>query len=98
MILDAAFRDVMQEQRDIKKLAMARLNGAQQLGCELGILAAASVDIGQHADAADEMLVHRVVVIHVELHHRNDAAEGGHEPAEHACFVHPPQHGLGVVL
>ena len=43
------------------------------------------------------MLVHRVVVVHVELHHRDDAAERAHEAAEHAGLVHPPQDDLGVV-
>ena len=43
------------------------------------------------------MLVHRVVVVHVELHHRHDLAEGADEMAEHAGLVHPPQHDLGVV-
>ena len=61
-------------------------------------LLAPRFDLGQHADAAQQMLVHRVVVIHVELHHRDDLAEGRHETAEHAGFVHPPQHGFRVVL
>ena len=39
--------------------------------CVLGELAA--LDVGQHADGADQVLVHRVVVVHVELHHRHDA-------------------------
>ncbi len=43
------------------------------------------------------MLVHRIVVVHVELHHRHDLAEGADEVAEHAGLVHPPQHDLGVV-
>ena len=98
MILDPALGDVVQEQRDIEQFPMPRLNGAHQLVGELGVLGAAGIDVGEHADAAQEMLVHRVVVIHVELHHRDDAAEGGHEAAEHAGLVHPPQHGLGVVL
>ena len=49
------------------------------------------------ADAAQQVLVDRIVMIHVELHHRDDAAEGAHEMAKHAGFVHAPQHGLGVV-
>ena len=59
---------------------------------------AALVDLRQHADAAHQVLVHGVVVIHVELHHRHDLAEGAHELAEHAGFVHPPQHGFRIVL
>ena len=63
---------------------------------EFAVLAA--LDLVEHADAAQQMLVHRIVVIHVELHHRHDAAEGADEFAEHAGLVHAPQHGLGVVL
>ena len=54
--------------------------------------------IGELADAAEKMLIHRVVVVHVELHHRHDAAERVDECAEHAGLVHAPQHRLGVVL
>ena len=42
---------------------------------------------------ADQVLVHRVVVVHVELHHRDDLAEIGDEAAEHAGLVHVPEHG-----
>jgi hypothetical protein len=58
---------------------------------------AAALDLLQDADAAQQMLVHRVVVVHVELHHRDDLAEGADEAAEHAGLVHAPQHDLGVV-
>ena len=40
------------------------------------------------------MLVDRIVVVHRELHHPDDAAEIGDEPAEHAGLVHPPQRRL----
>jgi hypothetical protein len=79
MILDAAFGDIVQEQRHVEQVPVPRLNGAHQLGGEFGVLGAARLDIGQRADAAHEMLVHGVVVVHVELHHRDDAAEGRHE-------------------
>ena len=58
---------------------------------------AAALDFLEETDAAQQMLVHRVVVVHVELHHRHDLAERADEVAQHAGFVHPPQHGLGVV-
>ena len=44
------------------------------------------------------MLIHCVVVIHIELHHGDDLAESRHEVAEHAGLVHPSQHGFRVVL
>ena len=76
----------------------ARLDLVHQLVGERGVLAGAALDLAQDADAAQQVLVHRVVVVHVELHHRDDLAEGRHEAAEHAGLVHPPQHGLRVVL
>ena len=42
------------------------------------------------------MLVDRIMVIHVELHLGDDAAEIGNEAAEHAGLVHPPEHRLGI--
>ena len=58
----------------------------------------AVLDVGQHADGADQVLVHGVVVVHVELHHRHDLAEVGHEAAEHAGLVHAPQRRLGALV
>ena len=98
MVLDASLGDIVQKQRDEEKRAVAGLDRAHQLGGERRILAAVGLDVGKDADAAQQMLVHRVVVIHVELHHRDDTAEGAHEVAEHAGLVHAPQHCLGVVL
>ncbi len=54
-------------------------------------------DRREHADRADQVLVHRVVVVHVELHHRDDLAEVGNEAAENARLVHLPEHLLGVL-
>ena len=98
MVLDAALGDVVEEQRHVQHDAMARLNGAHQLVGEriFGIVAA--LDLGEDAEAAQQVLVHRVVMIHVELHHRDDAAEIRHEAPEHAGLVHAPQHDLDVVL
>ena len=42
------------------------------------------------------MLVHRVVMVHVELHQRDDLAEFRHEAAEHAGFVHLPEDALDI--
>ena len=40
---------------------------------------------------ADRMLVHRIMVIHVELGLRDNAAKFRQEPAEHAGLIHPIQ-------
>ena len=50
--------------------------------------------VAEHSDRAQQVLVDRVVVVHRELHHPDDAAEIGNEPAEHAGLVHAPQRGL----
>ena len=97
MVLDPALGDVVQEQRDIEQRAVLGQDLPHQVVGEHELLVAAALDLGEHADAAQQMLVHRVVVVHVELHHRDDAAEGAHEAAEHAGLVHPPQDDLGVV-
>ena len=69
-----------------------------QLVGERRFVVCAALDLGKDADAAQQMLVHCVVVIHIELHHGDDLAESRHEAAEHAGLVHSPQHGLRVVL
>ena len=98
MVLDAALGDVVQEHRDVEDFAVTGPDFVDQLVGERHLLVAATLDFGQYADAAQQVLVHRIVVVHVELHHRHDLAEGAHELAEHAGFVHPPQHLFRVVL
>ena len=44
------------------------------------------------------MFIDSVVMIHVELHHRDDLAEVGNEFAKHAEFVHAPQDEFRVAL
>jgi hypothetical protein len=56
----------------------------------------AALDARQMADRADQMLVDRIVVIHVELHLRDDAPEVRNEGAEHAGLVHQPERALRV--
>ena len=60
------------------------------------VLQLAALDRREQADRADRMLVDRIMVVHVELHLRDDAAEVGNEAAEHAGLVHPAQHQLGI--
>ena len=58
---------------------------------------AAAFDLLQESDAAQQMLVHGIVMVHVELHHRDDLAKGADELTEHPGLVHAPQHDFGVV-
>ena len=52
----------------------------------------------QDADREQRVLVDRVVMVHVVLHLRDDAAEIGNEAAEHAGLVHAPQGDFRVLL
>jgi hypothetical protein len=97
VILHAPLRDIVQEQRDIEQCTVARLNRLHQVARDRELVRAPGLDLGQHTDAAQQVLVDRIVVIHVGLHHRDDLAEGAHEAAEHARLVHPAQHHLGAL-
>ena len=49
----------------------------------------AALDRGEDADGADQMLVHRIVMIHVELHHarRFVPKSGMKRPSTPASFI-----------
>ena len=96
MVAAAALGDVVQQHRDVKHAARGDLlddRGRQRVV----LLELAALDRREQADRADRMLVDRIMVVHVELHLRDDAAEVGNEPAEHPGFVHPAQHGVGML-
>ena len=97
MILGPALGDVVQQRGDVDHRAVLGADLAHQVAGDDEFVVAAAFDLLQVADAAQQMLVHRVVVVHVELHHRHDLAEGANEMAEHAGLVHAPQHDFGVV-
>ena len=96
MVAAAALGDVVQQHRDVEHPARGDLleqRGRQRM--VVGELAA--LDPRQQADRADRMLVDRIMMVHVELHLRDDPAEVGNEAAEHAGLVHPAQHQSGLV-
>ena len=97
MILGAALGNVVQQRGDVDDRAVFGADLAHQIAGDDEFVVAAAFDVLQVADAAQQMLVHRIVVVHVELHHRHDLAEGANEMAEHAGLVHPPQHDLRIV-
>ena len=57
----------------------------------------AALDGGDIAHGADQMLVHRIMVIHVELHQPHGMAEFRHEAAQHAGLVHQAQRPFRIV-
>ena len=96
VILVPALGDVMQEGRHVERTTM--LHGVDDAGGKrMGIGGLPAFDVRQDADRPDEMLVHREVMIHVELHHRHDASEVRNKAAQNAGFVHAPQRGLRVL-
>ena len=44
------------------------------------------------------MLIHRVVMINIELHHRDNVFEFGNERRQHPQLVHSPQRAFGVAV
>ena len=93
MILGAALGDIVQEQRHIEQAGIGEM-GQQFVGERKLVFQPAIGDVGHDADGADQVLVHRIVVIHVELHQRDDLAELGHQLAQHAGLVHAAQDAL----
>ena len=58
----------------------------------------AVVDFRHDCYTAQQMFINSIVMIHVELHHRDDLAKIGNEFAKYARFIHSPQDELGVAL
>jgi hypothetical protein len=97
MILLPALADVVQEAGHVEHLAVhAVLEDAGGDGQFLDQFLA--LDLGEGRDHLDRVLVHRVAVIHVELHHRDDGGEFGQEGGEHAKLVHPPERAFGIAV
>ena len=97
MILGSPLADIVQKKCHIKDAAVdARLENAGRHRQFLDQFLA--FDLGQNADRLDDVLVHRVVVIDVELHHRDDGFEFGDEGRQHSQFVHPAQGALRVAM
>ena len=95
MVPAPSLRNVMQQHRDVQDAARQQL--AHQFGRQRMIAGQVALfDPGQQANGADRMFVHRIMVIHIELHLRHDAAEIGNEAPENGRFVHPAQHGFGI--
>ena len=45
-----------------------------------------------------DVFVHRVMVVHVELHHRHDRFEFGNKGRQHTELVHPAQRAFRVAV
>jgi hypothetical protein len=94
MIPAPALGDVVKEDGHIERSARSELL-EQGCGQRVIVLQLAAFDRREQPDRSDRVLVHRIMVVHVELHLCDDTAEVGHEAAEHPRLVHPPQHEFG---
>src|SRR5437868_5907923 len=95
MSLAVTLGDIVKKGRDVECPAV--LYGRENARREWMLLPElASFDRGEHSNGPDQMLVNSIVVIHVELHHRDDATELGDEAAENAGFIHPPERRFRV--
>ena len=89
------FGDIVQQHRDIQQSPRPQL--AEQGGRQRMIFGQfAALDFREQANRADRMFVDRIMVIHVELHLRDDPPEVGNEPPEHPRLVHPAKHQIRV--
>ena len=95
MIAAPSLGDIVKQHRDIQHAARDDLRkdlGRQRvIGGQI-----ATFDPRQQADRPDGMLIDGIVMIHVELHLRDDTAEIGHEPAEDAGFIHPAEYHFRI--
>src|SRR6185437_11817245 len=97
VIAAAPLGDIVQQHGEIKHAA--RIDGRKDAGCERQlVLEGAALDLMQHADREQRMLVDRVDMIHVVLYLRDDAAEIRNEAAEYPGLAHPSQRDLGILV
>jgi hypothetical protein len=96
VVAGPALGDVVQQQGEVEHLAGQHL--VHHLGRNRRLFAQpAPLDLVQDADREDRVLVDREVVVHIVLHLRHHAAEVGHEAAEYARLVEPPQSDFGIL-
>src|SRR5262249_8568637 len=96
MIARQAFADVMEKCGAIK--CFPRLYTMDKFaGKRVVVHQIATFERGHIADGPDQVLVDRIMMIHVELHPRHRMREWRHEGCEGAGFVHPPQRPLWIV-
>ncbi len=94
VIAAASLGDVVKQHRDVERAARRRSAGTRRWRADDRSLSEPALDPRQQADRPDRMLVDRIMMVHVELHLRDDAAEIGNEAAEDTGLVHPAQHRL----
>ena len=96
MIAAAALAEVVEQHGDVQLGARQKIR--HQAGGERQLVDRQAVlDLMQHVDRLDGVLVDRVDVVEAVLHLGDHAAELRQEPAEQAGLVHPAQRGRGIL-
>ena len=91
VIAAAPLGDIVKQHRNVKRPTHGRLL-QDHAGKWMVVLQRAFFDPRQQSDRADGVLVDGIMVVHIELHLRDDTAEIGNEPPEHRRLVHPAKH------
>ncbi len=97
MVLGPTLSDIVQQQRHIEH-APVDPGGQNVRGDRVFLFHLALFKIGKDRDALDDVLVHRVLVVHVELHQGDHALEFRDELAQYSQFVHPPERTLRIAI
>ena len=91
MAFRAAFGDVMQEHRYIKHHSV--IDKRDHFTSQRMLIAKPLIlDFREDPHGPQKMLIDRIMVIHVELHHCDNATEIRNETPEDTSLGHPPQH------
>ena len=96
MITAAPFGDIMQKQGDVKFIPQVNLMHRQRRH-RRDLRQAAGFDPVQNTHGKDSMLIHRVTVIHIKLHHRDDAAEIRQKFPQKPRIIHQAQHPFWIL-
>src|SRR3546814_12981682 len=92
---DLSLGDIVEQHRDIERPARGDLlddrRRDRMVGPEL-----AALNLRHETDRADRMLVDRIMMVHVELHLRDDSPQVRNETAEQSGFVPTAQTRCGL--
>ena len=98
MIFVAALANVMANQCCVEYFAIDGFGLEDRAGQRQIFGQFFALNLGQLADGLDRMLIHSVVVIHIELHHRDDRLKFGNKGGQDAQLVHPAQGAFWVAI
>ena len=97
MVFRTAFANIMQKQRDIQHFSVQPLRqysaGNRKLFDQFTAL-----NRSQMADRLNGVLINRIGVIHIELHHGDNRFKFRNKCRQNAQLIHPPQSPLRIAM